>query len=389
MANKRDYYEVLGLSKDATPDDIKKKYRKLSLQWHPDKHVNDSEKEKKEAEEKFKEIAEAYAVLSDEKKKQEYDTYGFGGGNSGKWDFGHMNMDDIFSQYSDLFGGGMGGGGFSAHDWRDMFSGMGGGHHAAQKRPRQGTDLRIRLALTMSETLNGVKKKIKIKRFVKCEHCHGTGSEDGTLDTCLNCGGTGQEIRTQRTSFGVSQTITTCHECGGTGKSVRVKCHECGGTGLVEKEEIIEINIVPGVMEGTIINMDGYGNFPNRPTDIDMAGALIVVIGEVISDEFTHRGNDIIYNLVLDVPTAVLGGTIEVPIPNGTKKQITIKPGTQPGALLRLREAGIPKIDGAGNRVGCGDYIIEISVYIPEELTAEEKKLFEKLRNSKNIKKSK
>ena len=387
MANKRDYYEVLGLSKDATPDDIKKKYRKLSLQWHPDKHVNDSEKEKKEAEEKFKEIAEAYAVLSDEKKKQEYDTYGFGGGNAGKWDFGHMNMDDIFSQYSNLFGGGMGGGGFSSHDW---FGGMGGGRQRApQNRPRQGTDLRIRLTITMSEAINGVKKKVKIKRFVKCEHCHGTGSEDGTLDTCLNCGGTGQEIKTQRTAFGISQVITTCHECGGTGKSVRVKCHECGGTGLVEKEEILEINIVPGVMEGTVITMPGYGNFPNRPTDIDVAGTLLVVIGEVLSDEFTHRGNDIIYNLTLDVPTAALGGTVEVPIPNGTKRKINIKPGTQPGAVLRLRDAGIPKIDGTGNKVGCGDYLIEITVYIPENITDEEKKLFEKLRNSKNIKKSK
>ena len=378
MANKRDYYEVLGLAKGATPEEIKKAYRKLSLKWHPDKHVNDSEKEKKEAEEKFKEIAEAYAVLSDEKKKQEYDTYGFGGGSAGDWDFGHMKMDDIFSQYSDLFGGGMGGG-FSAHDWRDMFSGM-GGHRSAQNIPRRGTDLKIRLALTMAETLSGVKKKIKIKRFVKCEHCHGTGSEDGTLDTCLNCGGTGQEIKTQRTPFGVSQTITTCHECGGTGKNVRVKCHECGGTGLVEKEEIVEINIVAGVMEGTAINMPGYGNFPNRPKDIDTAGSLIVIIGEVISDEFTHRGNDIIYNLVLDIPTAVLGGTIEVPIPNGTKKKINIKPGTQPGATLRLRDAGIPKIDGAGNKLGCGDYLVEITVYIPENITDDEKKLFEKLK---------
>ena len=379
MANKRDYYEVLGLAKGATPEEIKKAYRKLAVKYHPDKNPGD-----KEAEEKFKEIAEAYAVLSDEKKKQEYDTYGFGGGSAGDWDFGHMNMDDIFSQYSDLFGGGMGGG-FSAHDW---FGGMGGGRqHAPQNRPRQGTDLRIRLTLNMSEMLNGTTKKVKIKRFVKCEHCHGTGSEDGTLDTCLNCGGTGQEIKTQRTAFGVSQTISICHECGGTGKSVRVKCHECGGTGLVEKEEIVEIKIVPGVMEGTVINMPGYGNFPNRPKDIDSAGTLLVVIGEVLSDEFTHRGNDIIYNLVLDVPTAVLGGTIEVPIPNGTKKKINIKPGTQPGALLRLRDAGIPKIDGAGNRVGCGDYLIEITVHIPENITDEEKKLFEKLKKLESSKK--
>ena len=377
MANKRDYYEVLGLAKGATPEEIKKAYRKLAIKYHPDKNPGD-----KEAEEKFKEIAEAYAVLSDEKKKQEYDTYGFGGASAGDWDFGHMNMDDVFSQYSDLFGGGMGAGGFSAHDWRDMFSGM-GGHRSTQNIPRRGTDLRIRLTLTMAETLSGVKKKVKIKRLVKCEHCHGTGSEDGTLDTCLNCGGTGQEIKTHRTNFGVSQTITTCHECGGTGKNVRVKCHECGGTGLVEKEEIVEINIVAGVMEGTAINMPGYGNFPNRPKDIDTAGNLIVVIGEVLSDEFTHRGNDIIYNLVLDIPTAVLGGTMEVPIPNGTKKKINIKPGTQPGAVLRLRDAGIPKIDGAGNKVGCGDYLIEITVHIPENITDEEKKLFEKLKKLK------
>ena len=384
MTNKRDYYEVLGLDKNATQDAIKKAFRKLSLKYHPDKQVGKSESEQKEAEEKFKEIAEAYEVLSDDKKRQDYDNYGFNSQNASSWDFGHMNMDDIFSQYSDLFGGGMGGG-FSAHDW---FGGMGGGRQrAAQNRPRQGTDLRIRLTITMSEALSGVKKKIKIKRFVKCEHCHGTGSEDGTLDTCLNCGGTGQEIKTQRTAFGISQVISTCHECGGTGKSPRVKCHECGGTGLVEKEEILEINIVPGVMEGTVINMPGYGNFPNRPTDIDSAGTLLVVIGEVLSDEFTHRGNDIIYNLTLDIPTAVLGGTIEVPIPNGTKRNINIKPGTQPGAVLRLRDAGIPKIDGAGNRVGCGDYLIEITVHIPENITDEEKKLFEKLKKLESSKK--
>lgn len=382
MANKRDYYEVLGLDKNATQDAIKKAFRKLSIKYHPDKQVGKSDAEQKDAEEKFKEIAEAYAVLSDEKKKQEYDTYGFGGGNSGNWDFGHMNMEDVFSQYADLFGGGMGGG-FSAHDW---FGGM-GGRSSTQDRPRRGTDLRIRLTLTMSETLNGVKKKVKIKRFVKCEHCHGTGSEDGTLDTCLNCGGTGQEVKTQHTRFGISQVITTCHECGGTGKSVRVKCHECGGTGLVEKEEIVEINIVPGVMEGTAINMPGYGNFPNYPNDIDSAGSLIVVIGEVISDEFTHRGNDIVYNLVLDIPTAVLGDTIEVPIPNGTKKRINIKPGTQPGAVLRLRDAGIPKIDGAGNIIGYGDYLIEITVHVPENITDEEKKLYEKLKKIASSKK--
>ena len=387
MANKRDYYEVLGVGKNASADEIKKAFRKLSIKYHPDKQVGKSEAEQKEAEEKFKEAAEAYEVLSDSKKKQEYDMYGFGGANAGSWDFGNMNTDDIFGQYSDLFGSGMGAGGFHVDDWRDMFSGFGGGHRTQQEKPRKGGDLRIRLTISMSDMLHGTVKKIKLKRFVKCEHCHGTGSEDGVVDTCLNCGGTGQEVKTQRTQFGVSQIITTCHECGGTGKTIRNKCHECGGTGIVEREEIVEIKIVAGVMEGAAITMTGYGNYPNRPKDIDVPGDLIVIIGEILNDEFTHRGNDVIYNLTLDLPTAVLGGEVEIPMPDGTKKNVKIKPGTQPGAVLRKAGAGIPKINSMGNKIGSGDFLIEISVYVPEKLTSEEKKMFETFKGSKSFKK--
>lgn len=386
---KKDYYKILeisdnekNLNKDEFSKILKKKFRDLSKKYHPDKNPGD-----KEAEEKFKEIAEAYAVLSDDKKRQQYDMNGFGG--AGDFNFGNMNADDLFGQYSDLFGGGMGAGGFHVDDWRDMFSGMGGfgGHRSTREVPRKGTDLRIRLVINMSEMINGTKKKVKIKRMVKCNHCNGTGSEDGVLDTCLNCGGTGQEVKTQRTQFGVAQTVTVCQECGGTGKTIRNKCHECKGTGLVEKEEIVEINIVPGVMEGTSMAMPGYGNFPNKPKDIDSAGNLIVVIGEALDDKFTHRGNDIIYNLVLDLPTAVLGGDIEVPLPDGKKKKITIKPGTQPGSALRKNGAGIPKIDSSGRKVGCGDYIIEMTVYIPEKLTNDEKKAFEGFKKSNSFKK--
>lgn len=386
MTNKRDYYEVLGVNKNASADEIKKAFRKLSIKYHPDKQVGKSEAEQKEAEEKFKEAAEAYEVLSDEKKKQEYDMYGFGGSNAGSWDFGSMNVDDLIGHYSDLFGGGMGSG-FHVNDWHsDIFSEMGGFSGKARKEmPRKGGDLRIRLTLNMSEILKGTVKKIKLKRFVKCEHCHGTGSEDGVLDTCLNCGGTGQEMKTQHTQFGISQVITTCHECGGTGKTIRNKCRECNGNGIVEREEIIEIKIVAGVMEGTAITMTGYGNYPNKPKDIDIPGDLIVIIGEVLDDKFTHQGNDIIYNLTLDLPTAVLGGEVEIPMPDGKNKTIKIKQGTQPGSLLRKTGAGIPKINNVGNKIGNGDFIININVYIPEHLSDDEKEMFKKLKNSKNI----
>ena len=379
MANKRDYYEVLGVDKKADADAIKKAFRKLSLKYHPDKQIGKSEDEQKEAEEKFKEAAEAYEVLSDEKKRQEYDMYGFNSANAGSWGFGNMNANDIFGQYADLFNFG----GVNSHfDMFDM-----GGFGVPKQMPRRGGDLRITMHLSIQDMMNGITKKIKLKRFNKCEHCNGTGSEDGIMETCLNCGGTGQEIKTQRTSFGISQMVTVCPVCGGSGKTIKNKCHECNGSGLHEKEEIVEVKIPAGVIPGTSVTMQGYGNYPKHPKDSDIPGNLIIVVEETINEQFKHKGNDIIYELLLDIPTATLGGEVEIPMVDGTSKKITIKPGTQPGTVLKKTGGGIPKIDNFGNVVGKGDFIVNISVYIPETLTDEEKETFEKLRKSKNFKK--
>lgn len=385
MANKRDYYEVLGVDKKADADAIKKAFRKLSLKYHPDKQIGKTEAEQKEAEEKFKEAAEAYEVLSDEKKRHEYDMYGFNSASAGSWDFSGMNANDIFGQYADLFGGGNFGAYSSMFDMDNIFRGF--GNHGNSNIPKRGGDLHITMRLSIQDMINGVTKKIKLKRQGKCEHCNGTGSEDGIMETCLNCGGTGQEIKTQRTGFGISQIVTVCPVCGGSGKTIKNKCHECNGSGLHEKEEIVEVKIPHGVIPGTSVTMQGYGNYPKHPKDSDIPGNLIIVVEESINEQFKHKGNDIIYELLLDIPTATLGGEVEIPLVDGTTKKITIKPGTQPGTTLKKTGGGIPKIDNFGNVVGKGDFLVEISVYIPETLTDEEKQVFEKLKKSKHIKK--
>lgn len=366
MEHKRDYYEVLGLDKNATAEDIKKSFRKLSIKFHPDKQVGKSDNERKEAEDKFKEIAEAYEVLSNPDKKKKYDMYGFGG--QGGFDFdGGVDLNDIFSKYSDFFSG------------SDPF-GFGGGKHG--KRARVGGDLKISIKLSINEMINGATKKIRLKRFVKCSHCGGAGSEDGVVETCLNCGGTGQQIKTTRTPFGIQQTITTCTECGGTGKKIKHKCHKCGGAGICKEDEIIEIKIPSGAIPGYILRMDGYGNFPENPNDGDMSGTLFIAIDEVKDDKFIRDDYNITCNVFIDVPTAIIGGVIKVPTVDGKTKEINIKPGTQSGTPVVFRGEGIP-IDGNMR----GNFIVNINVYIPEKLNEEEKAIFEKLRNSNNFKK--
>lgn len=370
---KRDYYEVLGVSKTATDDEIKKAYRKIAIKYHPDKNPGD-----KEAEEKFKEAAEAYDVLHDANKRQQYDQFGFDapGGGSGFGGFGgggSFSMDDIFSMFGDVFGGH--GGGFGG------FEGFGGGGQR-QKPQYRGADLRIKVNLTLQEIATGVTKKFKVKKYVQCQHCHGTGAEGGSgSETCPTCHGSGVVTRTVRTMLGMMQTQSECPTCNGEGTILKNKCKECGGSGIVKGEEVVEIKIPAGVAEGMVVNVPGKGNAGQHN---GVNGNIQVYITEEPNDTFVRDGNDVIYNLLLDFPTAVLGGTVEVPTIDGGKVKIKIEAGTQPGKTLRLRGKGLPSVQGYGN--GTGDLVVNISVYIPKELSSSEKKAIESFRDSDNFK---
>ncbi|MBR4367738.1 MAG: molecular chaperone DnaJ [Prevotella sp.] len=373
MAQKRDYYEVLGVSKNATEDEIKKAYRKIAIKYHPDRNPDD-----KDAEEKFKEAAEAYDVLHDPQKRQQYDQFGFDGPNMGGFGgFGGgagFSMDDIFSMFGDIFGG-HGGGGFEG------FGGFGGG---GRRKPAQyrGSDLRLKVRLTLQEISTGVTKKFKVRKDVTCNHCHGTGAETGSgSETCPNCHGSGVEIRTKQSIFGMMQTQTTCHVCGGEGKIIKNKCQHCHGEGIVKGEEVVEINIPAGVAEGMVVNVPGKGN-AGKHNGIN--GDIQVFIEEEPNDTFIRDGNNLLYNLLLDFPTAALGGVVEIPTIEGNNVKIKIEPGTQPGKTLRLRDKGLKPVQGYGNEKG--DLIVNISVYVPKELSKEEKNAIEQFKDSDNFK---
>ncbi len=372
MAEKRDYYEVLGVAKTATAEEIKKAYRKKAIQYHPDKNPGD-----KEAEEKFKEAAEAYEVLSDPQKRQRYDQFGFAGmSGAGGFSGGDFSMQDIFSQFGDLFESwGMGGGGgFSSF--------FGGSSNRSGQRVRRGTDLRVKVKLSLEEISTGVEKKIKVKKLVECKHCHGTGSADGSSgETCPTCKGTGRVVRTQRGIFGMMQVQEACPTCHGEGKIIKNKCTHCGGEGVVRDEEIITIKIPAGVSGGMQIPVQGKGNAAPRG---GVPGDLLVLVEEEEHKDLVRDGNDLIYNLLLDMPTAVLGGQVQIPTLTGDVK-ITITPGTQPGKVLRMRGKGLPIIDQYARQYGTGDLLINVGVYIPEKLNKDEKKLIEQLQNSPNI----
>lgn len=372
MAEKRDYYEVLGVEKNASTEDIKKAYRKKAIQYHPDKNPGD-----KEAEEKFKEAAEAYEVLSDPQKRQRYDQFGHAGmGGAGGFSGGFSSMEDIFSQFGDLFESwGMGGsmGGFSS------FFGGGGGR---RQRVRRGSDLRVKVRLTLEEINSGVEKKIKVRKLVSCQDCHGTGSADGREgDTCQTCHGTGRVVRAQRGIFGMMQVQEECPTCHGEGKVIRNKCPHCQGEGVVRDEEIVTIKIPAGVSGGMQIPIEGKGNAAPRG---GVPGDLLVLIEEEEHPSLVRDGNDLVYNLLLDMPTAVLGGQVKIPTLSGDVK-ITITPGTQPGKVLRMRGKGLPIIDQYARQYGTGDLLINVGVYIPERLNKEEKTLIEKLQDSENV----
>lgn len=374
MAEKRDYYEVLGVDKNASAEDIKKAYRKKAIQYHPDKNPGD-----KEAEEKFKEAAEAYEVLSDPQKRQRYDQYGFAGmGGAGGFNGGQgMNMEDIFSQFGDLFESwGMGGGGH----FSSFFGGQRGG---GGQRVRRGSDLRVRVHVTLEEIATGVDKKIKVKKLVPCQDCHGMGSADGSQgDVCPTCKGTGRIVRTQRGIFGMMQVQDECPTCHGEGRIIKNKCPKCNGEGVVRAEEVIDIHIPAGVTSGMQIPIHGKGNAaPNG----GVSGDLLVLIEEEEHKDFVREGNDLVYNLLLDMPTAILGGQVIIPTLQGEAK-ITITPGTQPGKVLRMRGKGLPIIDQYARQYGTGDMLINVGVYIPEHLSRDEKKMIEQLKTSENVK---
>ena len=366
---KRDYYEVLEVSKSASVDEIKKAYRKLAIKYHPDRNPGDAE-----AEAKFKEAAEAYDVLHDPQKRQQYDQFGFdapSGGFGGGSPFGGeggFSMDDIFSMFGDVFGGHGGG-----------FGGFGGGGQQAPKY--RGSDLRLKVRLSLQEVATGVTKKFKVRKDVTCEHCHGTGAEGGSgTETCPNCHGSGVEIRTQQSMFGMIQTQTACHVCGGEGTIIKNKCTHCQGEGVVKGEEVVEINIPAGVAEGMVVNVPGKGNAGKHN---GVTGNIQVYIEEEPNDTFVRDGQNVIYNLLLDFPTAVLGGQVEIPTIDGSNVKIKIEPGTQPGKTLRLRGKGLPAVQGYGT--GIGDLVVHISIYVPKELTKSEKKAIEELRDSENF----
>lgn len=377
MATKRDYYEILGVAKTASDAEIKSAYRKLAIKYHPDKHVNDNEADKKDAEEKFKEAAEAYEVLSDKDKRARYDQFGHAG-MSGAGGFGggaNFDMNDIFSQFGDLFeswgmGGHGGGFGFS-----------GGGFGGGQRR-RRGTDLRVKVTLTLEEIAKGVTKKIKVRKLVPCKDCNGTGSADGREgETCSRCHGQGRIMTTQRGIFGMMQMASECPDCKGEGRVVRNKCSHCQGEGVVREESIVEIRIPAGVTGGMQIPMQGQGNAAPHG---GVAGDLIVLVEEAKHPELIRQDSDLIYNLLLDMPTAILGGQVEIPTLDG-KVKINISEGTQPGKILRMRGKGLPKIDNYARTYGQGDLLINVGVYIPEHLSKSERETIAALKDSPNI----
>ena len=366
MAEKRDYYEVLGVAKTATADEIKKAYRKKAVQYHPDKNPGD-----KEAEEKFKEAAEAYEVLSDPQKRQRYDQFGHAGmGGASGFGGGGMSMEDIFSQFGDIFGGG----------FSDFFGG--GRSRNSGPRVRRGSDLRVRVRVTLEDIAAGVDKKIKVKKMVNCSNCHGTGSADGGQgEVCQHCHGTGRTVTAQRTMLGMMQMQTECTHCHGEGRIIKNKCTHCHGEGIVREEEVIEIHIPAGVSGGMQLPVQGKGNAAPHG---GIAGDLLVLIEEEEHKDFMRDGNDLVYNLLLDMPTAILGGQVMIPTLQGEAK-ITIAPGTQPGKVLRMRGKGLPMIDNYARQYGMGDLLINVGVYIPEALNKEEKKMIEQLQKSENV----
>ena len=364
MSEKRDYYEVLEVPKTATADEIKKAYRKQAIKYHPDKNPGD-----KAAEEKFKEAAEAYEVLSDPQKRQRYDQYGHAGmGGASGFSGGGMSMDDIFAHFGDIFGGGSFGSFFGG--------GFGGSRRGGpQTRVNKGTNLRVKVKLTLSEVANGVTKKIKVNKYVACDKCNGTGAFDSnSYSNCSTCHGSGVVTRITNTILGQMQQSSVCPNCGGDGRIITRRCTSCGGEGIVQKEDIVTLNIPAGVADGMQLSVSGKGNAARHG---GINGDLLVVIQEEEHPELIRDGNDLIYSLFLSMPDAILGTTAEIPTVDG-KVKIKIDPGTQSGKILRLRGKGIPELNGYGR----GDLLVNIQVWTPQNVTRDEARIIEKLKES-------
>ena len=371
MAEKRDYYEVLGVDKSASAEDIKKAYRKKAIQYHPDKNPGD-----KEAEEKFKEAAEAYDVLSDPQKRARYDQFGHAGmSGQGGFSGGGFSMEDIFSQFGDIFGGAFGGGFGSAFG-----SAFGGGSRSSSRRVARGSDIRIKVKLSLAEVVKGVEKTVKINKMVTCPDCHGKGAvSEADMKTCDHCHGTGVVTKIANTILGQMQTSSPCPYCGGEGKKITNPCRKCSGTGLVKSAEEITFKIPAGVQEGMQLTIQGKGNAARNG---GVPGNLLVVIEEEAPKEggLQRDGNDLVYTLNLSFPDAVLGCSVEIPYID-SKLKIKVDPGTQPGKILKLRGKGIPEVNG----YGCGDYLIYVQVYVPKKLDRKEKEIMESWRASSSF----
>ncbi|GAA4313491.1 molecular chaperone DnaJ [Compostibacter hankyongensis] len=361
---KRDYYEVLGITRSASQDEIKKAYRKVAMQYHPDRNSGD-----KDAEEKFKEAAEAYEVLSDPDKRAQYDRFGHAGlGGNGGFGGGGMRMEDIFSNFGDIFG----------EDIFGSFFGGGGGRGGRRGQGVKGSNLRVKMRLTYAEIAHGVNKKIKVKKHVRCSHCDGLGAKDkNAFQTCSTCGGSGQVRKVTQTFLGQMQTVTTCPTCNGEGSIITSRCSHCKGEGRVYGEETVSVDIPAGVQEGMQLSMHGKGNAGERGGS---PGDLIIFIEEESHPELQREGLNVIYDLHISFPDAAFGTQVEVPTIDG-KAKVKIPAGTQSGKIFRLKGKGFPVV----NRYEKGDQLIHVNVWTPQELTPEEKDLLEKLKTADNF----
>lgn len=367
MTNKRDFYEILGVSKSASQEEIKKAYRKVAMQYHPDRNPGD-----KAAEEKFKEAAEAYEILNDPDKKAQYDRFGhsaFGSGRSAGGYGGGMNMDDIFSQFGDIFGD---------EGFGSFFGGNGRRSGGGQHRGTRGSNLRVKLKMNFEEIAKGANKTIKVKKHVKCGTCQGSGAKDkNSMQTCGTCNGSGQVRRVQNTFLGQMQTVTTCPTCNGDGTTITAKCTACKGDGRVYGEETVTIDIPAGVQEGMQLSISGKGNAGERG---GAAGDLIVLIEEEQHPQLQRDGLNVAFELHISFPDAVFGTQVEVPTIDGRAK-IKIPAGTQSGKIFRLKGKGFPHV----NSYEKGDQLIHVNIWTPQHVSSDEKHMLEKMQASENF----